>query len=597
MIELGIFDASPHVQLTIPSHTVRLQHADQPALTDNHLAHPRLHGIDLTLELIEGASEKKLRVTNAASTLLLEDGQRLKTGIPQTLPLPVRLYDGDRVLMMDDPRRLAEDHQQLETIERPRQNGNAPVVSLETLGKPPGAATVSRWLEALGILQQSTASAPHFFRTAAEFVTHPGGLDMALVLLRDGTDWEIKASRWVDEELGDLYRHDIIDQVATEARTFFHSPPSTDQPSQTQSTTAVVASPIFDRHGTVTGIVYGARHLHRLNARQGIRPLEAQWVQLVAEAVSAGIIRLETEAENIRTRVLLEQAFPPTVAQQLALTPQALRSEQRPVSLLFADIRESTKLATQLAPDTLNTVFTEILELLTEQVLSHGGVIVDYSGDGLAAMWNAPISQANHATLACQSAMEILRALPAWNAKWAHQLPAKLQLGMGVHTGTVTVGNTGSQRRFKYGPRGLDVALACRVETSTKRLGVPLVITEATRRELSPDAVTRRLCTAHFSEFETTVELFELCGMSCGEVDASQKRWIDMHETALSAITAGELEAACDQLISMTNATARPDPLLKELLGRVEQRLDAAQPANAAHEPQDCLVFELSPSS
>ena len=556
--------------------------------------HPRLHGIDLVLEFLDQTDEKRLKVTNCASTLVLEDGHRLKTGISQILSFPVRIFDSDRLLIIDEPTRLSDDHDTLDTIERPRQNGTDPVVSLEKLGKPPGAVTISRWLEALSVLQQSAASGPRFFRRAAAAVTNPGGLDMALVLMREGSGWEIRASCWVDDELGELYRHDIVDLVVSEARTFFHTPPPARTSTTSRSTTAVVASPIFDRHGAVVGVIYGARNLHRLNARQGIRPLEAQWVQLVAEAVSAGITRLDAEAENIRTRVLLEQAFPPLVAQQLASTPNALRSEQREVSLLFADIRESTKLATQLEPDVLNAVFTDILEVMTRQVLSHGGVIVDYAGDGLAAMWNAPTPQAHHGKLACEAAMGMLRALPAWNSKWSDSLPSKLKIGIGVHTGTATVGNTGSHRRFKYGPRGLDVALACRVESSTKRLGVPLVITEATRRALPADAVTRRLCTAHFGEFDTTVDLFELCGMSPQEVDAKQKRWIAMHETALSAIAAGEFDAACDQLITMTNATAASDPLLDELLGRVERQLGGPSPEGATVDAQACMVFELS---
>ena len=109
---------------------------------------------------------------------------------------------------------------------------------------------------------------------------------------------------------------------------------------------------------------------------------------------------------------------------------------------------------------------------LTAAVLDHDGLIIDYYGDGLAAMWNAPADQPEHPELACRAALAMIEALPAVGEKWAKVLPDELRIGVGVHTGVAQVGNAGSSRRAKYGPRGANVNLASRIEGATKAVGV-----------------------------------------------------------------------------------------------------------------------------
>jgi adenylate cyclase len=112
------------------------------------------------------------------------------------------------------------------------------------------------------------------------------------------------------------------------------------------------------------------------------------------------------------------------------------------------------------------------MDCLTDAVQNHNGYIVDYYGDGLVAMWNALSIQEEHPDLACRAALQMLETLPAVGDDWIGVIQTGLRLGIGVHTGMVQLGNAGSTRQRKYGPRGPNVHVASRAEAATKELRV-----------------------------------------------------------------------------------------------------------------------------
>jgi adenylate cyclase len=143
-------------------------------------------------------------------------------------------------------------------------------------------------------------------------------------------------------------------------------------------------------------------------------------------------------------------------------------------------------------------------------VIEHGGVLVDYTGDELMAMWGAPNEQPDHAELACKAALDILASLPALNEKWLPLVGGETRVGIGVNTGNSLVGNVGTHRKFKYGPLGTTVNLASRVQGATKYLKTPLLITGDTAAQL-PDAIlSRRLCQVRVQSIQAPVHLHEL---------------------------------------------------------------------------------------
>jgi adenylate cyclase len=124
----------------------------------------------------------------------------------------------------------------------------------------------------------------------------------------------------------------------------------------------------------------------------------------------------------------------------------------------------------------------------------------------------------------------MLRFLPSLDQHWKPLTGDYFHLGIGIHTGTALVGNAGSRRRMKFGPRGHCVNLASRVEGVTKHLDVPIVLTGATRQQLRSSFSLRRLCRARMAGVEETVDLYELSAP--GESPA-WSRLRDTYEAAL----------------------------------------------------------------
>ena len=187
----------------------------------------------------------------------------------------------------------------------------------------------------------------------------------------------------------------------------------------------------------------------------------------------------------------------------------SVRTQQREVTLLFADLRGFTELAASVEMIPLVCELAgHVMDCLTDAASHHDGCVVDYYGDGLLAMWNAPADQTEHPELACRAALEMLETLPAVAADWIGVIQTNLRLGIGVHTGMVQVGNAGSTRQTKYGPRGPNAHLAKRVEAATKELGLPLIATAATVRRLSDQLATNRVCRARMPGLRESTDLY-----------------------------------------------------------------------------------------
>jgi adenylate cyclase len=143
-------------------------------------------------------------------------------------------------------------------------------------------------------------------------------------------------------------------------------------------------------------------------------------------------------------------------------------------------------------------------------VLKEEGVLVDYIGDELMAMWGAPGDQPDHAARACRAALAILDRIPELNKRWHSTLGGDMQLGIGINTGIAYVGNVGSRHKFKYGALGNTVNLGSRVQGATKYFKACILVTEETARHLDDSFMTRRLGRVRVVGIETPVQLYEL---------------------------------------------------------------------------------------
>jgi adenylate cyclase len=258
----------------------------------------------------------------------------------------------------------------------------------------------------------------------------------------------------------------------------------------------------------------------------------------------------------------------------------AARTGEREVTLLFADLRASTELVASLATNPLACeMLGHVLDCLTEAVLDYQGLVVDYYGDGLMAMWNAPIDQTEHPDFACRAAFRMLERLPEVEADWIHVVQSPFRLGVGLHTGTVQVGNAGSVLIEKYGPRGPNVHVTSRVEAATKELGVPILATQPTVQRLPPRFAANRVCRASMPGIRP-MDLYALRS-SADETKITQA-W-QVYEEALRRFEEGDFQAAADTLAAIESPPAGIP--VRFLSDQVERELGCAQRRRSTDRP------------
>ena len=199
-----------------------------------------------------------------------------------------------------------------------------------------------------------------------------------------------------------------------------------------------------------------------------------------AAALSSRLV-LE-QAEQRIVREAMGRYLSPAVSQWVLADPERLRlgGETREMTVLFSDLRQFTTLAHALPPATLVALLDTYRTEMADAVFRHDGVLAQYAGDAIEAFWNAPMDQTDHARRACLTALDMVAALatlrPPFEARgWAH-----LDLGVGINTGQMVVGNMGSKDRLIYTAVGDPVNVAARLEGLSKGYGVRVVVGEAT---------------------------------------------------------------------------------------------------------------------
>lgn len=272
------------------------------------------------------------------------------------------------------------------------------------------------------------------------------------------------------------------------------------------------------------------------------------------------------EKKKLRERVF-EQHFTPELARELARNPDPMKMQARQaeVSVLFCDIRGFSTISERLGPSQTIDWLSGVMGEFSTIVIELGGVLVDYTGDELMALWGAPNRQPNHAELACRAALEIMDSLPKLNEKWEELVGAETSVGIGVNTGDALVGNVGTHRKFKYGPLGTAVNLASRVQGATKYLKTSLLITGETASQLPDHFGKRRLCQVVVKNIRKPVDLFEL------EPPNSRESWKELagkYEEALRHFEEGSFRHASSILSDILLTLPNDGPGL-QLMSRV----------------------------
>jgi class 3 adenylate cyclase len=193
---------------------------------------------------------------------------------------------------------------------------------------------------------------------------------------------------------------------------------------------------------------------------------------------------LEKKRLRDQQRELFRKFATAEVAEELLSTGFALGGKHVDATVMFSDIRSFTGLAESLPPaetiDLLNSYYT----LMFDAIGGHGGIVNQMLGDGLMALFGAPLPHADHAERAVRAGLDMLELVAGFDRERAAQHKPEIRIGIGIASGQVIAGYTGTERRVTYTCVGDTVNLAAHLEAHTKVLGEPILIDAATRSRL-----------------------------------------------------------------------------------------------------------------
>ena len=281
-----------------------------------------------------------------------------------------------------------------------------------------------------------------------------------------------------------------------------------------------------------------------------------------------------------KQRAMIQQMFgqyvPAEHVAKMSEDPEAYSfdGESREMTVLFSDIRGFTSISEKLEAAELKKLLNMFFTPITKVIFEQNGTIDKYVGDMIMAFWGAPLADKNHAKNAIESALIMLKMVEKMKFEFAKNDLPEINIGIGINTGIMSVGDMGSEYRRSYTVLGDAVNLGSRLEASTKFYGVNLIVGEKTRENQS-DYIFRLLDRVKVKGKAEAVEIYEpICRLD----DASSEilNTLSDHEAAMAYYFDQSWDKA-KRIFSRLHAEHPEMILYKMYLERVE--------ALAAHSP------------
>jgi adenylate cyclase len=244
-----------------------------------------------------------------------------------------------------------------------------------------------------------------------------------------------------------------------------------------------------------SGKLFGILYVDNLEKPQAFTQDEWNVFALVAAQAGAAIDTLyahEQIAKQVSQRAALERFLSPEVVEMVSKNPEGVRlgGINQKVSIMFADIRGFTTLSEKMEPEKVVEILNNYFTHVTDIIFDHGGTLDKYLGDGVMALFGAPLTKGNDAENAVRAAQGIQRLVLELNRDASARKWPELRVGIGINTGIVTAGNIGSPRRIDYTVIGDTVNTASRLMSYAP--GGSIIISQATAADLTEGKFSMR---------------------------------------------------------------------------------------------------------
>lgn len=250
------------------------------------------------------------------------------------------------------------------------------------------------------------------------------------------------------------------------------------------------------------------------------------------------------EREKKKVRNAFQYYLTASVITEMLKDPTKLKlgGDKRELTVLFSDIRGFTTISEKLSPEELVRLLNEYLTAMTDIVFKYDGLLDKYMGDAIMAVYGAPLAQPDHALNACRTALEMMKTLKQLQEKWSAEGKPFMDIGIGLNTGDMVVGNMGSQMRFDYTVMGDSVNLASRLEGINKEYGTNIVISEFTYAAVREKLYCRELDAVRVKGKKLPVKIYELIG-EIGEAEKFRP-FVERFEAGLTLYKQGDWDGA-----------------------------------------------------
>jgi adenylate cyclase len=187
--------------------------------------------------------------------------------------------------------------------------------------------------------------------------------------------------------------------------------------------------------------------------------------------------------ERRKLKNLFSAYVPQTIVEQLLASPDlvvGVSPEKRVLTVMFADVLGFSRIAEALPPESLASYMNRVFDVMTRAVYENGGTVDKYMGDAIMAFWGAPLPDENHAQNAVKAALDLHRELNKLSAEFKLASNPGVEVGVGINTGEMVVGDIGSSYRHTYTVIGDSVNQAARLQELTRQHKLPILLGQET---------------------------------------------------------------------------------------------------------------------